>query len=120
MSKFLFTALLTAALAAPVLTASAATLTAQQQKMSDCSKQAASQKLSGQPRKDFMKTCLSSATPAADSSGAPSAATPPATSAKQTQQQKMKSCNADATAKGMDAADRKAYLKTCLSSSPAN
>ena len=31
------------------------------------------------------------------------------------QQQKMTSCNADATSKGLKGADRKAYMKTCLS-----
>ncbi|HLY53745.1 MAG TPA: PsiF family protein [Steroidobacteraceae bacterium] len=35
------------------------------------------------------------------------------------QQEKMKSCNADATSKGLKGADRKAYMKSCLSDQPA-
>ena len=31
------------------------------------------------------------------------------------QQEKMKSCNADATTKGLKGDDRKSYMKTCLS-----
>jgi hypothetical protein len=31
------------------------------------------------------------------------------------QQEKMKTCNADATSKGLKGDDRKAYMKTCLS-----
>ena len=31
------------------------------------------------------------------------------------QQEKMKTCNADASAKGLKGADRKSYMKTCLS-----
>lgn len=35
------------------------------------------------------------------------------------QQEKMKSCNADATAKGLHGAGRKSYMSTCLSEQPA-
>ena len=35
------------------------------------------------------------------------------------QQEKMKTCNADATAKSLKGDDRKAYMKTCLSDQPA-
>ena len=35
------------------------------------------------------------------------------------QQDKMKSCNADATAKSLTGDDRKAFMKTCLSAKPA-
>jgi hypothetical protein len=34
------------------------------------------------------------------------------------QQSKMKTCNADATAKNLNGDDRKAYMKTCLSAAP--
>jgi hypothetical protein len=67
----------------------------QQNKMSDCNKQAADKK--GDDRKAFMKSCLSSA-PAA---------------APMTQQEKMTACNKDATGKKGD--DRKAFMKSCLS-----
>ncbi len=35
--------------------------------------------------------------------------------AESTQQEKMKTCNTEATAKGLKGADRKALMKTCLS-----
>ena len=35
------------------------------------------------------------------------------------QQDKMSTCNADATSKGLKGDDRKAYMKTCLSDAPA-
>lgn len=95
--KFVFaTLLMTAAV-------SANALTAQQGKMSTCNAQATEQKLSGDARKTFMKTCLSNA-PAA-----------PAAQALTPQQQKMKSCNADARTKALKGADRQAFMKTCLS-----
>jgi hypothetical protein len=34
------------------------------------------------------------------------------------QQDKMKTCNADAKSKGLSGDDRKAYMKTCLSAAP--
>lgn len=74
----------------------------QQTKMKTCNSQAGDQKLAGDDRKAFMKTCLSaSAAPAAK------ALTP--------QQQKMKTCNADAASKSLKGNDRKAFMKTCLS-----
>ncbi|WP_451984606.1 PsiF family protein [Azospirillum endophyticum] len=47
----------------------------------------------------------------AASSGASTAAAP--------QQEKMKTCNADATAKNLKGDDRKAFMSTCLSNKPA-
>lgn len=35
------------------------------------------------------------------------------------QQSKMSSCNADATSKGLKGDDRKSFMKSCLSASPA-
>jgi hypothetical protein len=114
--------------------AAAKELTAQQQKMSDCSKSAKAQNLHGQPRKDFMKQCLSKdggvpasapteAAPAATAPASAPAAAPaaaPATDKKAAQQEKMKSCNADAKSKGLKGKDRKDFMKTCLSAAPAN
>ncbi len=77
----------------------------QQSKMTTCNAQAGDQKLAGDARKAFMKTCLS----AGSSAPAAKTLTP--------QQQKMKACNADATSKGLKGADRKTYMKTCLSGS---
>ncbi len=65
----------------------------QQTKMGDCNKEAGDKK--GDERKAFMKTCLS-AKPA-------------------TQQDKMKSCNADPKAKATKGDERKAFMKECLS-----
>jgi psiF repeat len=76
---------------------------AQQTKMTTCNAQAGDQKLAGDARKAFMKTCLSSAGAA------------PAAKALTPQQQKMKTCNADAKSKALKGDDRKAYMKTCLS-----
>ena len=44
----------------------------------------------------------------------------PALATENSQQQKMTSCNADATAKGLKGDDRQAFMKTCLSSHPAS
>lgn len=71
---------------------------AQQEKMKSCNKQAADNSLKGDPRKAFMKTCLSSK---------------PAEAPKPTQQEKMKTCNA--SAKGQKGDARKAFMKDCLS-----
>ncbi len=78
--------------------------TTQQTKMKTCNTQAGDQKLAGDDRKSFMKTCLSAA-----GSSAPTA------KALTPQQQKMKTCNADAKTKALTGADRKAFMKTCLS-----
>lgn len=77
---------------------------AQQTKMSACSKDAASHQLKGEPRKTFMKECLSSGSETA-------------TKTLTAQQTKMKTCNADATAKKLKAAERKAFMSDCLKKS---
>jgi hypothetical protein len=74
-------------------------LTPQQQKMSDCSKEAKTEKLAGAKRTDFMKSCLSS-----DPDTAKKTLT--------AQQEKMKKCNADAT--GKKGAERKKFMSDCL------
>lgn len=71
---------------------------AQQTKMATCNKQASDGNMKGDQRKAFMKSCLSSK---------------PSVAPKPTQQDKMKSCNADAKGKTGDA--RKAFMKDCLS-----
>ncbi|GAA4351178.1 PsiF family protein [Variovorax defluvii] len=71
--------------------------TAQQSKMSMCNKEAGDKK--GDERKAFMKSCLS-AKPV-------------------TQQDKMKTCNADPKAKTLKGDERKAFMKECLSAKPA-
>ena len=85
----------------------------QQNKMATCNKDATGKK--GDERKAFMKECLSSkpAAPAAAPAPAPEAA--PA--AGNSQQNKMATCNKDATGKKGD--ERKAFMKECLSNKPA-
>ena len=74
--------------------------TAQQNKMVDCNKQATGK--TGDDRKSFMKSCLSSKTTASGKKLTP-------------QQQKMGACNKQATGKTGD--ERKAFMKSCLSAS---
>lgn len=82
----------------------------QQDKMKTCNADASGKK--GDERKAFMKECLSNKPSAA----APAAPTTPAVAATPaapaTQQDKMKTCNADASGKKGD--ERKAFMKTCL------
>ncbi len=79
--------------------------------MKDCNAQAKTKALKGDDRKAFMKTCLSGAS--ADASAAAAAPAAPL-SPKEAQQQKMKDCNAQATAKTLKGADRKSFMSTCL------
>lgn len=70
---------------------------AQQEKMKNCNKEAAEKKLAGDPRKAFMKECLS-AKPAAAKADEKS---PPA------------SCEAQATEKKLAGAAKTSFLKKC-------
>jgi psiF repeat len=98
---------------------------AQQDKMKGCNAEAKGMK--GDERKAFMSKCLKkdyvlkSAAPAAEKKeAAPAkaeakpAASAAAPSAKATQQDKMKSCNADATAKTLKGDERKKFMSSCL------
>ena len=76
-------------------------LTPQQQRMADCNKQASGK--TGDARKSFMSACLKGETPETPS----------------TPQQRMKTCNADATSKGLNGDARKAFMRTCLKSDAA-
>jgi hypothetical protein len=76
-------------------------LTPQQQRMTDCNKQAAGKK--GDDRKAFMSSCLKGETAAAAPAAKPA-----------TQQEKMKTCNADANTKKLKGDERKTYMSTCL------
>ena len=73
----------------------------QQTKMTTCNADAKTKGLSGDDRKAFMKTCLSSAPAASGKTLTP-------------QQQKMKDCNADAKTKELAGADRKKFMSDCL------
>ena len=87
----------------------------QQNKMATCNKDATGKK--GDERKAFMKECLSSkpAAPAATPAAAPASEAAPA--AGNSQQNKMATCNKEATGKKGD--ERKAFMKDCLSNKPA-
>jgi hypothetical protein len=73
-------------------------MTAQQQRMVDCNKQATGK--TGDDRKTFMSSCLKGETAAAP--------------AHQTQQEKMKTCSADAKTKALKGDARKTFMSTCL------
>lgn len=115
-----------AAEAAPAPAAAAAgdKKSAQQAKMKSCNADAKAQGLAGAARKTFMKSCLSGAAPAeaapaaaAPAAAAPAAAAPeaaPAADKKPSQKEKMKSCNADAKAKGLKGDERKTFMSDCL------
>ncbi len=74
-------------------------VTPQQQRMGDCNKEATGKK--GDERKVFMKSCLSGNQAEAQDK-------------RTTQQQKMKTCNADAGTKKLKGAERKAFMSDCL------
>jgi len=78
-------------------------LTPQQQKMTDCNKQAGEKKMSGDERKQFMSSCLKADGHAATSDKKPTA-----------QQQKMTDCNKQAGEKKMSGDERKQFMSTCL------
>jgi psiF repeat-containing protein len=80
--------------------ATAKPMTPQQQRMVDCNKQATGK--TGDERKMFMSTCLK---------GDSTAATP---MTKQTQQEKMKSCNVEAKKEKLAGDARKTFMSTCL------
>lgn len=78
-------------------------LTPQQQKMTECNKQAGDKKLHGDERKQFMSGCLKGDGHAE------------AGDAKQTaQQQKMTDCSKQAGDKKLAGDERKQFMSTCL------
>jgi hypothetical protein len=74
---------------------------AQQEKMKTCSADAKAKSLSGDARKDYMKTCLS-----ANGAAGGKEMTP--------QQQKMSTCSKDAAAQHLSGDDRKMFMSTFL------
>ena len=84
----------------------------QQNKMAICNKDATGKK--GDERKAFMKECLSSkpAAPAAAPAPAAAAAAEAAPAAGNSQQNKMATCNKEATGKKGD--ERKKFMSECL------
>ena len=97
-----------AAPAAPVATSKATT---QQQRMKTCNADAKTKALKGAARKSFMSSCLKGESTAA----APTATAKATSTSKRTsQQEKMKSCNAEAKTKTLKGAARKSFMSTCL------
>jgi hypothetical protein len=88
---------------------------AQQEKMKGCNKEATGMK--GAERKAFMSKCLKkdytlkAASAPAEAKPTASAAAP---TAAPTQQNKMKTCNADAKTKALKGAERKSFMSSCL------
>ncbi|MEO6968343.1 MAG: PsiF family protein [Rhodanobacteraceae bacterium] len=85
---------------APAFAAAAKPMSAQQQKMADCSHQ--SKGMKGDAYKTFMSNCLKGKSDMAASGG------------KMSQQDKMKTCNATAKTKALKGSERKAFMSTCL------
>ncbi len=92
----------------------------QQNKMKGCNKEATGMK--GDERKAFMKKCLSkdytlkadAAAPASAAMDKKADAKSVASAAPATQQDKMKSCNADAKTKALKGDERKKFMSACL------
>jgi hypothetical protein len=82
------------------------TLTPQQQRMSDCSKQ--SKGMKGDERRAFMSTCLKGKHSSQDAAPAPVAKTG------SSQQNRMRTCNADAKTQALKGAERRSFMSSCL------
>ncbi len=81
----------------------------QQNKMKGCNAESKEAGLKGDERKVFMKKCLSKGyVLKAQAAGASAPIAAPA------QQDKMKSCNADAKTKGLKGDERKSFMTSCL------
>ena len=114
------------ALAAVAADAPKKQLSPQQQRMSDCSHE--SKGMKGDEHKKFMSDCLKSKDSPADVKAAMMGGKPDAkgemkggamadtkAAAKPTQQEKMKTCNADAGKKKLKGDERKKFMSECLS-----
>jgi len=114
--------------AADATAPAAKTPTPQQQKTSDCAKDAHAKGLKGNDYKAFMSTCMkadsaatgtSASTANSSKSDAKWVAAPAPNSAStsttgNSQQEKMRKCSADASAKNLKGDERKAFMSTCL------
>ncbi|HEY8012083.1 MAG TPA: PsiF family protein [Rudaea sp.] len=89
--------------------------TAQQSKFGACAKDAHAKGLKGDEYKSYMSTCAKAGSAAPAVAAAPAAA--PAKP--MTQQEKMKSCNADAGTQHLAGDARKTFMSGCLKGSAA-
>ena len=93
--------------------------------MTTCNADAKTKGLKGDERTSFMKTCLSAKGEAAAQMSGKAEKSEKAEKGEKgekgekltAQQEKMKTCNADAKTKGLKGNDRQAFMKTCLSGS---
>lgn len=94
--------------------------TAQQSKFGACAKDAHAKGLKGDEYKSYMSTCAKAGSTAPAAAAPAVAAAPAAAPAKpMTQQEKMKSCNADAGTQHLAGDARKTFMSTCLKGSAA-
>ncbi len=89
---------------------------AQQDKMKGCNAEAKADAFKGDERKAFMSKCLKKDYTLKSDTAAKAEAKPEdkAAAAPVKQQDKMKSCNADAKTKALKGDERRAFMKTCL------
>ena len=84
----------------------------QQNKMKGCSAEAKAKGMKGDERKAFMSKCLKK--DYVLKSAAKEDAKPAASAVKVKQQDKMKSCNAEAKTKALKGDERKKFINSCL------
>jgi hypothetical protein len=84
-------------------------MSAQQNKMGECNKEAAEKNLKGDDRKKFMSSCLKGGEAAA-----PAAAAKPAAAKPTDQKDKMGYCNKEAADKKLKGDERKKFMSECL------
>jgi hypothetical protein len=94
---------------APSYGAETKQLTAQQERMKTCNSEASAKQLKGDARKTFMKECLST-----KSSANAGTMKQKKTAANTAQQEKMKACNQQASAKNLTGDARKTFLSSCM------
>ena len=113
MIKTLLTAMMLACFAAGTAYAAdtGSTMTPQQ-RMKECGPK--TKGMTKEQRSAFMKQCLSKSGHDAAMAGKTAAAPAAASCKRAAQQLKMKTCNADAKAKKLKGADRKAFMSSCL------
>lgn len=77
----------------------------QQERMKQCNVEAKAKSLAGEPRREFMKSCLSTH----HEHESKAALSRP--------RERMKACNTDARSKGLKGAERRNFMSACLRSS---
>jgi hypothetical protein len=83
--------------------------------MKHCNAEAKTQALKGEPRKAFMRECLSSGKKKAPAEPAATVPPQPQPAALLDQQQRVKSCQQQAASRGLSQEETKAFISQCLS-----